>query len=162
MLPDLLAPGLKVVICGSAVSTKSRMKAAYYAGPGNRFWRTLAEVGLTPIQLAPEDYPRLLAFGIGLTDLIKTQSGTDAEVRFAEVDRGRLTDAVAHWKPSYVCFNGKRAAQEYFQSKTINYGVQPHVLGTTRVFVAPSTSAAARGAWDLSLWQDLAKLSGAA
>ena len=53
ILPDLLAPGMRVVFCGTAPGTASARAGAYYAGPGNRFWATLHEVGLTPILLAP-------------------------------------------------------------------------------------------------------------
>ena len=49
VLPDVLVPGLAVVFCGSAVGAASARRRAYYAGPGNAFWRTLSEVGLTPI-----------------------------------------------------------------------------------------------------------------
>ena len=43
-------------------------------GPGNRFWRTLHEVGLTPTELRPDEYARLLNHGIGLTDLARAPS----------------------------------------------------------------------------------------
>src|SRR2546427_10087333 len=46
-LPDLLAPSLRVVFVGTAAGRESAAKC-YYAGRGNRFWRTLHEVGLTP------------------------------------------------------------------------------------------------------------------
>jgi len=53
VLPDVLRPGLRLVICGSAASAVSAARGAYYAGPGNKFWRILAETGLTPHQLEP-------------------------------------------------------------------------------------------------------------
>ena len=77
ILPDLLAPGLDIVFCGTAVGAESARRRAYYAGPGNAFWPTLAQVGLTPRRLKPEEYPLLLTFGIGLTDLAKHVSGND-------------------------------------------------------------------------------------
>ncbi len=40
ILPDVLAPGLALVVCGSAAGTVSARVGAYYAGPGNRFWPT--------------------------------------------------------------------------------------------------------------------------
>ena len=74
-LPDLLAPNLKLVICGSAAGQKSADVGHYYAGPGNALWRTLFEIGLTPRELKPEEWQQLLEFGIGLTDLVKDQAG---------------------------------------------------------------------------------------
>jgi len=55
VLPDVLAPGLAIVFCGTAVGTVSARRRAYYAGPGNAFWPTLHRVGLTPRQLLPEE-----------------------------------------------------------------------------------------------------------
>nr|HQT26871.1 mismatch-specific DNA-glycosylase [Burkholderiales bacterium] len=56
VLPDVLAPDLAVVFCGSAVGAASARRRAYYAGPGNAFWPTLARVGFTPCQLTPDEY----------------------------------------------------------------------------------------------------------
>ena len=94
VLPDLLAPGMRVVFCGTAPGSASARAGAYYAGPGNRFWATLPEVGLIPILLRPDEFTRLAEFGIGLTDISKTASGSDAEVGGRGVDRKRLTAAI--------------------------------------------------------------------
>src|SRR3954462_737844 len=80
VLPDVLVPGLALVFCGTAPSPTSAARGAYYAGPGNRFWDILAETGLTPRLLAPEDYPVLPQFGIGLTDIAKCASGMDVAI----------------------------------------------------------------------------------
>ena len=56
ILPDVLGPGLRVVFCGSAASTVAAARGAPYAGPGNRFWPTLFEIGLTPRRFAPEEF----------------------------------------------------------------------------------------------------------
>ena len=65
VLPDLLVPGLRIVFCGSAAGAVSAAKGAYYAGPGNRFWRILHETGLTPMRLAPHELPDCRAWGLG-------------------------------------------------------------------------------------------------
>ena len=69
ILPDLLANNLELVIVGTAAGRVSGRRGLYYAG--NRFWRTLHEVGLTPIELRPGEHGKLLDYGIGLTDLAK-------------------------------------------------------------------------------------------
>ena len=66
---------MRVVFCGTAPGAASARTGAYYAGPGNRFWLTLPEVGLTPVLLRPAEFARLADFGIGLTDISKTASG---------------------------------------------------------------------------------------
>ncbi len=75
VLPDVLAPGLRIVFCGTAVGSASARRRAYYAGPGNSFWPTLFTVGLTPRQLRPEEYATVIEYGLGLTDLAKSIAG---------------------------------------------------------------------------------------
>ena len=77
VLPDILAPGLDIVFCGTAVGNVSAQRGAYYAGLGNMFWPTLYEIGLTPRRLQPEEFREVLSFGLGLTDLVKAVLGVD-------------------------------------------------------------------------------------
>jgi TDG/mug DNA glycosylase family protein len=86
VLPDVLRPGLAVVFCGTAAGEASARAGAYYAGPGNAFWRTLHEIGLAPGLLTPAEFERLPELGIGLTDVCKVRSGSDAEVGRAHFD----------------------------------------------------------------------------
>lgn len=86
MLPDLLAKDLKVVFCGSAAGNKSAQAGTYYAGPGNKFWRILYATGLTPRLLQPSEYPTLLNYGIGLSDLVKGKSGSDRDLKDSDYD----------------------------------------------------------------------------
>jgi TDG/mug DNA glycosylase family protein len=157
MLPDLLARNLNLVVCGTGAGARSAQVGQYYAGPGNRFWPTLADVGLTPERLTSSEYERVLGFGIGLTDLVKHQAGSDRDLQFAIADVLTLRMKIMGYQPRYFCFNGKRAAQAFFRRDAIVYGVQSVRLGRTVLFVAPSTSRAANGAWDITVWQDLAK-----
>jgi TDG/mug DNA glycosylase family protein len=157
VLKDLLADGLRLVVCGSAAGARSAALGQYYAGPSNAFWRTLAATGLTPRLLAPSEFRGLLEFGIGLTDVVKDQSGADAAVDFRRADRAGLRAKIERHRPAFVCFNGKRAAETFF-GKRVGYGLQDASIATTRLFVAPSTSGAARGAWDCASWAELAAL----
>jgi TDG/mug DNA glycosylase family protein len=155
-LPDLLAPNLALVICGSAAGRRSAELRQYYAGPGNKLWRTLHEVGLTPRRLAPAEYPLLLSFGIGLTDVVKDQSGSDAQIDFRRSDPAALRAKIERFAPRWLCFSSKRAGQTFLGRK-VAYGPQPETIGATRLFVATSPSGAASGFWDLSVWQALAQ-----
>jgi TDG/mug DNA glycosylase family protein len=161
-LPDRLRPGLRLVICGTAAGTRSAARGAYYAGPGNQFWETLASNGLTPRQFRPAEFPLLLDHGIGLTDLVKHEAGPDSALSRTGWDVAGLREKLRSYQPRVVCFNGKRAAKEFFDSKDIEYGRQPDYPGLPGVvfFVAPSTSGAARGSWDEQHWRDLAALVG--
>jgi TDG/mug DNA glycosylase family protein len=156
MLPDLLARNLALVVCGTGAGRRSAEVGRYDAGPGNRFWRTLFAVGLTPTELGPEDAEHLLMLGIGLTDVVKDSAGSDRDLPFSLADTMALRMKILANRPWYLCFNGKRAAQEFLRSTHVEYGVHGR-LGRTTLFVAPSTSRAANGSWDLTPWKDLAR-----
>jgi TDG/mug DNA glycosylase family protein len=158
MLPDLLVPGLKLVVCGSAAGAVSAARGEYYAGPGNKFWPTLHQVGLTARRLAPHEYCELLSYGIGLTDVAKDQAGNDAAIDFCRSDPAGLRSKVHRFSPLFLVCNGKKAAQVFLGRPRIAFGLQPETIGPTRLFVAPSTSGAASGFWDIGIWQDLAQL----
>jgi TDG/mug DNA glycosylase family protein len=157
MLPDLLRHHLKLVVCGTAVGNTSAQLKQYYAGPSNKFWKTLFEIGLTPVLIAPSEYEKLLDYEIGLTDLVKGKSGMDHGLKTADFASKTLVEKIKQYQPKYLCFSSKRAAKEFFQRRT-EYGLQPEKIGKTRIFVAPSTSAVANRWWNVHLWQELAKL----
>jgi TDG/mug DNA glycosylase family protein len=142
VLRDLLAPNLRVVFCGTALGTASAQRKLYYAGPGNRFWSILAAASLTPQRLSPECYGELLKHGIGLTDIVKDQSGADRGLRFNTDAATALEAKIREFHPTVLCFNGKRAAMEYLRKPTVQYGRHDTTIGNTIVFVAPSTSGA--------------------
>ena len=60
VLHDVLVSDLRVVFCGTAAGSASAQRQAYYAGPGDAFWRTLFEVDLTPCLLEPPQYAAIL------------------------------------------------------------------------------------------------------
>jgi TDG/mug DNA glycosylase family protein len=158
VLPDMLRPGLRLVICGSAAGAVSATRGAYYAGPGNRFWRTLFEVGLTPRRLEPHEFRDLPGFGIGLTDLVKTASGRDADLPREANDIAGLMARIRLASPARLAFNGKRAAAVFYgrPTRAVSYGPGPSVPDFPPVWVLPSTSGAAVGAWSIEPWRQLA------
>lgn len=158
MLTDILTYNLKIVICGTAAGNKSAELKQYYAGRGNRFWKTLHETSLTPSLLTPADYEKLPSFGLGLTDLVKTKSGMDKALAKGDYDLDSFRAKIEKYAPKIICFNGKKAAESYLQ-RWVDYGLQPETIGKTKLFVAPSTSGAASRYWDLKTWCKLETLS---
>lgn len=156
MLPDLLSEYLKVVICGTAAGNRSARLKQYYADHGNKFWRTLFEVGLTKIQLTPLEYKKLLNYRIGLTDLVKNKSGMDYNLSSSDFGSVDLVEKIELYKPKLLCFNGKRAAKEFLLNEFVDYGLHQERVGDTNLFIAPSTSSAGNKWWDIGLWQELA------
>lgn len=158
VLGDVLAPNLRVVFCGTAVGAASARRYAYYAGPGNHFWRTLHEVGLTPRLLEPEQYETITEYRLGLTDLAKTISGSDAVLRDEHFDGESLRRKIFRFQPRLLAFTSKRAAEEYL-GHSAEYGLQEEGIGQTVLFVLPSPSGAARRYWSVEPWRELARLS---
>jgi len=161
VLPDLLVPGLRIVFCGTAAGARSAELRLPYAGPGNKFWRALAETGLTPEPLTPQRFRELADHGIGLTDMAKEASGADSGLRAGDFDPEAFARRILAVEPRVLAFNGKRAAQQ-FHGGRVDYGEQPERLGGSRVFVLPSTSGAASGFWDIEPWREAARAAGAA
>jgi TDG/mug DNA glycosylase family protein len=154
----VLAPGLQVVFCGTAAGEVAARVGAPYAGPGNRFWWVLHEVGLTPRELAPLEFRELVEFGIGLTDVAKHVVGRDSVLTGADFDGAAVVEKVERYAPGVLAFVGKRAAREVLQKNPVTYGDQELVIGSSAVWVVPSTSGAARGFWDIEPWRNLAAI----
>lgn len=158
ILPDVLVSGLRVVFCGTAPGAASAKRSAYYAGPGNAFWRTLFEIGLTPRLLQPAEYYSVAQFGLGLTDLAKTVSGADAVLRQEHFDRDGLRAKIQHFRPKILAFTSKRAGEEFI-GRRLEYGLAHDAIGSTLIVVLPSPSGAARRYWTQTPWRGLAALA---
>jgi TDG/mug DNA glycosylase family protein len=158
-LPDVLLPNLKIVFCGTAAGNRSAASGAYYAQPGNRFWSTLAKVGLTSRLLQPHEFLELANFGIGLTDLVKKASGIDTSLADSDYDIGSFAERMAQFAPKIIAFNGKGAAARFLERRTgkIPNGFQIERVGESRIFVLPSTSGLASRHWQIEPWQELAQ-----
>lgn len=161
ILPDVLGLNLNVVFCGTAAGKKSAEVSAYYAGDGNRFWKTLAEICITPRILKPAEYKELIEYKVGLTDLAKYTVGCDDKHNKDDYDIESFHKKILEYMPRAIAFNGKKSASEYYHCTTVklNYGRQSGLIGDTIVFVLPSTSGAARGHWNIEYWREVANLA---
>ncbi len=157
ILPDVLAPGLKVVFCGLTAGSAAAEAGAYYAGPGNWFWPLLFELGLTPRALCAAEYRDVLEFGLGLTNLAAEHAGDEADLPgITTADRQAFDDKVREYTPRVVAFTSRRAAEEYYGYPT-NLGHEHCArIHGAQPFVLPSTSAGARRFYEPSYWQALA------
>jgi len=157
-LPDQLQRHLRLVFVGTAAGQRSAELGHYYAHPGNRFWRTIHAVGLTPRRYQPHEFPALLALGIGFTDLCKVGAGMDHEALKAGVDVAAFAEKIRRYRPATIAFTSKKAASLFYGAPTGNIalGRQPPLADFPVVFVLASPSGAASGAWSLRPWQELA------
>ncbi|CAM3649081.1 Mismatch-specific DNA-glycosylase [Deinococcus saxicola] len=159
LVPDVLQPGLALVLVGTAPSKISAAKRAYYANPVNKFWRTLHTVGLTPRQLAPQEYPLVLEYGFGLTDVAKRHSGVDSALPGEAWQPDELRDKIRTYRPQIIAFTSKRGASEMLGKPTgkLPYGPQAETLEGAEVWVLPSTSPLGHNYFQLGPWQALAE-----
>lgn len=142
-LPDLLRPGLRLIVVGANPGLRSAADGHYYAHPGNAFWRLLYESGLTPRRLAPEEDGLAPELAIGFTDIVKRASAGFGDLGRAELAAGAraLRTKLERWRPAVAAYTGKGIYRALSGRPAVDYGRQedPVVAGVTD-FVLPSPS----------------------
>jgi double-stranded uracil-DNA glycosylase len=159
ILPDIVAPGLDVIVVGAAPSHAAAATGHYYAGTRNRFWLLLHQAGFTPRLLRAEDDAEVLRYGIGLTAILPSAVSTENSLLPppSVADHARFTELVARCAPRFVCYNGRDVFRMCHRADATRWGVQPHRSGEPRRFVVHSSSGRADhwGADRLYLWREL-------
>ena len=141
IIRDILRENLDVVFVGTTVGNTSARLKHYYAHRSNSFYKDLFSSKFTPRLLTPREDEKLPEFGIGLTDIIKgKQSSDDRSLSFDSLAAGsdELIAKLKQYKPKWVCFNGKKAIESFYDRKAV-YGQQSSFEGIN-IFVVPSTS----------------------
>jgi double-stranded uracil-DNA glycosylase len=149
-VPDVLAPGLRVVFVGINPGRVSAAARAHFANPRNDFWRLLHAAGLTSRLYEPHEQFALLAEGIGVTNAAYRTTPGSGDLRRADFagSAERLDRIARELKPAWLAFVGKEAYRGTFGTRP-DLGVQQMTLGETKLFVLPSTSPAnAAVPWD--------------
>ena len=118
-LPDQLQDHLRLVFVGTAAGQRSADEGHYYAHPGNRFWRTIHEVGITPRRYQPHEFPGLLKLGIGFTDMCKVGAGMDHEALNFPIDVPAFREKMLRYRPKTIGFTSKKAASQLARAKGI-------------------------------------------
>jgi double-stranded uracil-DNA glycosylase len=157
-LPDQLRKHLRPVFVGTADNQRSADLGHYYAHRGNRFWRTIHEVGITPRRYEPHEFPALLELGIGFTDLCKLGAGMDHQALAFPVDIPAFREKMRRYRPRTIAFTSKKVASLFYgrPTKAVALGRQPPEQDFPDVFVLASPSGAASGHWSVQPWQELA------
>lgn len=139
---DVIAPGLRVLFCGINPGLWTAYTGHHFAGPGNRFWRALHLGGFTPRVLAPSEKRELLAWGLGITNVVMRATATAAELAPEEYVLGgrRLRAKVVKYRPRALAVLGVGAFRVGFGVKDAAVGEQPERIGGTRVWVLPNPS----------------------
>ena len=140
-VPDVLAPGLRVVFCGINPGVVSAAAAAHFANPRNDFWRLLAASGLTSRLYEPSEQFEVLREGIGLTNAAARTTHGSGDLRRGDFDHARLERLARELEPLAIAFVGKEAYRGLFGERP-ELGPQHRTLGDVGLFVLPSTSPA--------------------
>src|SRR5215472_6379278 len=150
-VPDVLAPGLRVVFVGINPGRVSGAAGAHFANPRNDFWRLLHASGFTSHLYEPEEQFALLEEGIGVTNAAYRTTPGSGDLRRADFagSAERLEGIARELRPRWRAFVGKEAYRGAFGTRP-ELGLQERTLGDTRLFVLPSTSPAnAAVPWDV-------------
>lgn len=139
---DVIAPGLHVLFCGINPGRWSGAVGHHFAHPNNRFWRVLQLAGFTADLLGPAEERRLLASGLGITNLVARTTASAADVSADELRRGSdaLERKVRRLRPRAVAFLGLGAYRTAFGRRHAEPGLQPERIGAAAVWVLPNPS----------------------
>jgi TDG/mug DNA glycosylase family protein len=141
-LPDVVAPGLRVLFCGINPGLYTAWAGHHFARPGNRFWPALHQSGFTARQLHPSEQAELLPLGLGITNVVERATATAAELTRTEFVAGgqRLTAEVERWQPTWLAVLGVTAYRAAFEEKRAAVGRQERCIVRTRIWVLPNPS----------------------
>jgi len=143
VIPDVLAPGLRVVFCGINPGRMSAAVRMHFANPRNDFWRLLHAAGFTPQLMTPAEQRELTGHGCGITNSAHRPTAGSGDLRRGDFAGAaeRLACLAADLRPALIAFVGKEAYRGAFGERP-TLGLQKRRLGHTRLFVLPSTSPA--------------------
>ena len=142
VLPDVIAPGLKVLFCGINPGLYSGAVGHHFARPGNRFWPALRRAGFTDRLLSPAEDHLLPQYGCGVTNMVPLTTAAAAELSDEEFLEGarRLQRKAKRYEPQWIAFVGIGAYRTGFADKRAHIGPQEKRIGPSRVWVLPNTS----------------------
>lgn len=141
-IPDVIAPGLRVLFCGINPGLYSGATGLHFARPGNRFWPALHAGEFTPRLLDPGEELELLDHGLGITNLVARTTARADELTSEELREGGavLERKVAEYGPAWLAVVGITAYRTAFGTPKSTVGRQDQRLGGARVWVLPNPS----------------------
>jgi len=141
-IPDLVAPGLRVLFAGINPSLYSAAVGHHFARPGNRFWPAVHQSGFTSRQLRPAEQPELLGLGLGITNVAARATARADELDAAELRAGgqALAELAASLGVSWLAILGVTAYRAAYSAPQAVVGPQAGRLGGARVWVLPNPS----------------------
>jgi TDG/mug DNA glycosylase family protein len=141
-IPDVIAPGLRVLFSGINPGLYSAATGRHFARPGNRFWPALHQSGFTPRQFRPDEQEQLLGLRLGITNVVARATARADQLTAAELrEGGRVLRAkVGQLRPLWVAIVGVTAYRTAFGHPGAKVGPAGEALGGTRLWVLPNPS----------------------
>jgi TDG/mug DNA glycosylase family protein len=141
-VPDVIAPGLRVLFCGINPGLYTAAVGHHFARPGNRFWPALYQAGFTNRLMSPFEERELLENGYGITNVVERATATAAELLPEELVEGgqRLEAKVKRYRPRFVAVLGIGAYRVSFARPKAELGRQRETIGKATVWVLPNPS----------------------
>jgi double-stranded uracil-DNA glycosylase len=142
LVPDLIAPGLRVLFCGINPGLYSAAISHHFGRPGNRFWPALYASGFTPRLLTPFEERELLPLGYGITNIAARGTARADELSDDELRQGAiiLERKVHRYRPRMVAFLGATSYRTGFHRPLAKIGLQEERLADAEIWVLPSPS----------------------
>ncbi len=163
-IPDVIAPGLRVLFSGINPGLWTAVVGRHFARPGNRFWPALHASGFTPRLFGPEEQERLLELGLGITNVAARATARADELTTQELrEGGRILAAkAAKYRPRWVAIVGITAYRTAFDRPRAVVGAQEETLADSRLWVLPNPSGLNAHWTSATLAEEFAKLRMAA
>jgi double-stranded uracil-DNA glycosylase len=141
-IPDVAAPGLRVLFSGINPGLYSAAAGYHFARPGNRFWPALHQSGFTPRQFRPDEQMRLLGLGLGITNIVDRATARADELTAQELRDGgaALLAKAGRLRPRWLAVVGVTAYRTAFGQAGAAVGPQELTVAGTRLWVLPNPS----------------------
>ena len=141
-IPDVIAPGLRVVFAGINPGLYSAATGYHFARPGNRCWPALYRSGFTGRVFRPDEQQQLLGLGLGITNIVARATARADELHPGELRTGAriLNEKIRRLQPRWLAVVGVTAYRAGYGHRHATVGPQGEAIGVTRVWVLPNPS----------------------
>jgi TDG/mug DNA glycosylase family protein len=147
-VPDLLGPDVRLLFVGINPGLWTAAVQTHFAHPGNRFYPALLRAGILEHPVDPgagmtdDDRRRVLARGLGITNLVRRATARADELTAAELREGgeRLVATVERVRPRVVAVAGITAYRSAFGVRGAAGGRQPEPIAGAELWVVPNPS----------------------
>ena len=147
-VPDLLGPGLKLLIVGINPGLWTAATQTHFSHPGNRFYPALTRAGVITrtidrsAGMTDVDRRHLISRGIGISNVARRTTAKASELSTAELREGgeQLRTLVATQQPAVVAIAGITAYRTAFKKPKGVMGEQSDGFEGSRLWVVPNPS----------------------